>query len=34
VTEWAAQLPTGVLPLVVVVVALVVAWRRRPSAID
>jgi cytochrome c biogenesis protein CcdA len=29
VTEWAAELPAWSLPLVVVVVALVVAWRRR-----
>lgn len=34
VTEWAAQLPTWVLPLVIVLVALVVAWRRRPTATE
>ncbi len=34
VTEWAALLPTWVLPLAVVVVALVVAWRRRLSAVS
>lgn len=29
VTEWTAQVPAWVLPLVVVLIALVVAWRRR-----
>ena len=33
-TEWAAQLPTWVLPLGVVLVALVVARRRRPTATE
>lgn len=32
VTEWAAQLPVWVMPLVVAVVALIVAWRRRGGA--
>ena len=30
VTEWAAQVPAWALPLVVALIALVVAWRRRP----
>lgn len=35
VTEWAAQVPTWVLPLAVVVLALLVAWRRsRPAVPD
>lgn len=32
VTEWAAQLPAWVMPLVVAVVALIMAWRRRGGA--
>lgn len=34
VTEWTGQLPTWVPLLVVVMIALGVAWRRRPSAMD
>ena len=34
VTEWAAHVPAWVLPLVVVVIAGLVAWRRRGSHVE